>query len=127
MSKTKFNLGDYVSCYGCLKQTGYFIVIDKDIVWTNDPQYSHAFEDGSEIQVKKIEKTHFYGYICGKKRVATYIYYDTDNLGKIKIYKDKYIDCYEICVENKNKSWGKRLVPTNLIHRGYERICYIFE
>lgn len=117
--KYTYNLGDKVKCNGFLKKTGNFIQIEKDplkgeYIWTNDTQYPIDFEEGSLVEIKKFEPKEFFGFICGRKSIATHICYLIKEIGYKEvpyISKEKYIDCYEVCVENKNKSWGKRLVP----------------
>ena len=73
-----------------------------------------------QIKVREFIEKEFTGFICGKKKLHTTIYptvayqsYTGDEYDVV--YKDTYIDCYEVCVENKNKSWGKRYVPIDKV------------
>lgn len=72
------------------------------------------------IPVKDFIANEFTGFICGRKKLHTAIYPTVIYVGpyldeQTVVYKDKYIDCYEVCVENKNKSWGKRYVPIDKV------------
>lgn len=123
--KEKFNLGERVICDGYLKKTGYCIMFDEigknEVVEsTNDPKYEKEFYEGDPVEVKKLELKKFHGYICGKQNVATHISYWEDECEywcRRGITKDKIVPCYEVCVENKNRSWGKRLVPMAYVHK----------
>ena len=105
----KAKLGDKVKCQGFLKKTGYSIGLDRDEwghvqeVSTNDPSVAIDFEEGVLVAVKKYKQKEFIGFVCGKKRVAETIYYDTSEYGGVHICKRDFTDCYEVCVENKNK------------------------
>lgn len=119
----EFKLGDHVLCRGCMKKTGYHIEIETDdngrqcgIASTNYPSYQDVLEDGCLVPINKIEDREFDGYICGQRPVAMDIYCDTNDYGYIRVYKENYIDCYEVCIENRNHSWGKRMVPKNLVY-----------
>lgn len=125
----RFNLGERVVCDGCLKKTGYFIWFQKigeneKAALTNDPKYKNEFDEGDTIETKKYVPKKFHGFVCGKKNVATHISYLEDdgyNPPWYSINKDKIVPCYEVCVENKNKSWGKRLVPMEYVHKENEK------
>lgn len=123
MIKKGFNLGDKVKCNGFLKKTGNYIEIEKD-----DFGYQKyaSTEDGELVDIKTFERKELIGFICGKRSVATQIYCDTNEHGTIHIFKCNFVDCYEICVENKNKSWGKRLVPINFVRRVQKKYATVF-
>ena len=120
----KAKLGDKVECEGFLKKTGLCIYIERDsrkseCIETNDPQYpSFGLEAGDLVEIKRFEPKKFTGFVCGKRHVATHICYEINYVDYHQIpyiSKENYVDCYEVCVENKNKSWGKRLVPIDKI------------
>ena len=128
-------LGAKVLCKGYLKKTYNFITNDKDIQkdlckLNNKPltDSESGYLDGlgnevdweEQIKVKEFVEKEFVGFICGKKNLHTTIYptvfyQDFTGTEYDVVCKDNYVLCYEVCVENKNKSWGKRYVPVDKV------------
>lgn len=123
----KIKLGQKVKCHSFVRKTGNWI---EQCSYYNDvflrlhnkkTNLCEPLEFDEFVEINEIIKKEFEGFVCGKKKIYTHIscaWYDGIDTGfgtppdTTRIEKDNYIECYEVCVENKNKSWGKRYVPT---------------
>lgn len=128
-------LGTKVLCKGYLKKNNVYITNDKEgqkeLCRLNNKPFKESesgYHDSlgnevdweEEIKVREFIEKEFTGFVCGKKNLHTTIYPDvyyqpfTCNEYDM-VYKGGYIACYEVCVENKNKTWGKRYVPIDKV------------
>lgn len=127
--ENEIKLGDVVRCYAYIRKTGNWIKIcgeDTFRYQNKKDNLSEPLDSGEGIIVNEIVNAYFEGFVCGKKKIHQRIcanWFDGIDTGfgtppsSIKIEKYDYIDCYEVCLINKNKSWGKRYVPTNKVEK----------
>lgn len=124
-------LGTKVNCQGYIKKTGNCLITKNDYESAFNTKVQCESESGyydingksidyeEFVYTKQFVENPFVGFICGKKTINTAvfpIYFWNDHLGDVtQVWKDAYVYCYEVCVENKNHSWGKRYVPMNKV------------
>ena len=131
----RLELGTKVLCKGYLKKNNVYITNDKEgqreLCRLNNKPFKESesgYHDSlgnevdweEQIKVREFIEKEFTGFICGRRKLHTTIYptvaYQSYTGNEYDVvYKDNYIDCYEVCVENKNKSWGKRYVPMDKV------------
>lgn len=128
-------LGTKVLCKGYMKKTNNYIHNDKleqqnlcrklnrKFIESESGFYDNLGNpidwEGMTKVMDFVEKE-FVGYICGKRRLNVEIYPTVEYISytgedREVVYKnwESAINCYEVCVENKNHSWGKRWVPVD--------------
>ena len=119
----KFKLGQKVKCHSYIKKTGNWIKkIGERLCYDNAKfKYPKEIEYSESVVVNEIVKKDFEGFICGMKKkihkkISCEWYCGVDiGFGDMpdteKYEKFDYVECYEVCLEHKNKTWGKRYVP----------------
>lgn len=120
-------LGQRVKCSGYVKKNGNRIEVSDDycqIKKISKFGKEEVIEYDETVVVNEIINKEFEGYICGAKSIHSKIFVEyccPIDVGvgtmpeSVRFRKCDFIDCYEICLVNKNKTWGKRLVPIDNI------------
>jgi hypothetical protein len=129
------SLGTKVICKGFLRKNNNYITHNKEDQKALCKLFNKPFKESEsgyydslgngvdweeQIKVRDFIEKEFTGFICGKKKLHSTIYptvcYESYTGNEYDVvYKDNYIDCYEVCIENKNKTWGKRYVPMDKV------------
>ena len=133
-NKSYLPLGTKVTCKGYLKKTGKGIHNNENEQRQYCKAHNIPFERSESgyydnfgnpiaweefVYTRQFVEKLFVGFICGKKVLHTAIFpiglYDAYGSDVTSVWKDKVVECYEVCVENKNHSWGKRYVPIDKV------------